>query len=577
MADPQHFDARFMRSSLEVQGERDVPALEWVERSQEHPRPFWQELFAFHSGVGGLPAKSTPFGGYALYADLVLRHIRRERVALRWYSPHHGWRGLSYDELHAAASARARSWAGAGVAQGALVALVMPLGPELLVALAACLRLGAVFSWLPPEGSRFVQRRLEALGADFHVSLELYTNLLGGVEVLWWERPGPDGPLDDAPSYPAAEPIAQLFSPLDLEPGVPRPLSARLAYHGAMRDAHLIFALAPGDNLAAPCLHPLQSQPALLFTALIAGACFCVVRKVELAADPSILAALPLRSIGLCAEVRDMLLAVRDKPKVQWEHWFRNPEEPYEYQKWRRLIADYDLAKVPVSNVVLDAASGGSLVCSARRVTDYDRATIKRSGVVVSQRVLPSPGLGWKLCDLNGSGQEVVGNTGILTARGDDPLPAYLVVAREATEGMYAGAIGNRRVGCVYPWPEVVEALEDLPFARGVTMVAAPVGGPEGHVFVLVVFVGPVADHEEQSAAWEEEARRLVRLRLGHRMQPDRVRFYPLYPRAEEGALDQLWVQEQFQTGGLFRRAHRPLFQTLTALREVVRAELGED
>lgn len=89
-----------------------------------------------------LPApRRRPGIAIDLYTDAVSRHAGTNRVALRWYDRRFGFRDLSFAELDQRAGAWASAWARQGVVPGATLAVLLPLGPEYLIALAAALRL----------------------------------------------------------------------------------------------------------------------------------------------------------------------------------------------------------------------------------------------------------------------------------------------------------------------------------------------------------------------------------------------------------------------------------------------------
>src|SRR5205823_3907556 len=81
-----------------------------------------------------------------------------DRPALRYYTRESGWESLSYRELAVGASRLAARWQRTGVAIGEKVALLTPMGPELLVGLLAGYKLGLVMTLVPPTG--LVKRRL---------------------------------------------------------------------------------------------------------------------------------------------------------------------------------------------------------------------------------------------------------------------------------------------------------------------------------------------------------------------------------------------------------------------------------
>jgi hypothetical protein len=129
----------------------------------------------------------------------------------------------------------------------------------------------------------------------------------------------------------------------------------------------------------------------------------------------------------------------------------------------------------------------------------------------------------------------------------------------------YGGPRSARRDGRVYPGAEVAQAIEQLPFVRGATVVPSPTGGVAGHYRqVLLVFTGA---QKPNTSAWSQEIRRSLELQMGGEHLPDRTEFIPLYARRVKGRVDEEWCRAQYLTGALHRKSSDPLFRSLTELR----------
>ncbi|HEY8212242.1 MAG TPA: long-chain fatty acid--CoA ligase [Myxococcaceae bacterium] len=546
------FEVRKILQQLETGTpvEPGVPA--WQRESWADPDGFIAALAEAHVGRGA-PLKSRGGRHYDFFHDLVVRHSTSDRVALRAYDRRGGWQALGYRELYDRGARRATEWAGQGVKAGAKVCLLYHVGGELLVSLAAALSLGACVSFLPPLGRRFIARRLAALGPE-HVAAEPHqVMLLQGLEKLLLQSAGKGGPAFTSHTYKPAEPLGLLFSPLVEPPGTPAVLTAEDAWRGALVDGMLTFGLGPGDHLAAPGYHPLQHALAFLFTALFRGATYLHLELPDLEANPALLAEHPIRALGVTPALRDVL-ARAEVPLKDVAHWFRNPEEPLDWQPWRAWAAASGLSAVPSSNVLVDPAAGGAVLGSPRRVRD------------LHTEAFPAPGRRWALHDVNHSGQEAPGDLGVFTLlEPDERPPGYVVLARSRDLYHYGGPRTARRDGRAYPAAEVAEVTQALPFCRGATVVSAPTGGITGHYRqVLLVFTGA---QSPQAGAWLQEVRRHIELELGPEHLPDRVELIPLYPHRVEEAVDDAWCQSQYLTGALHRKEREPLFQALTALR----------
>jgi len=278
------------------------------------------------------------------------------------------------------------------------------------------------------------------------------------------------------------------------------------------------------------------------------------VELADLEANASLLSEHPLRALGVTPAARDILLRHRTPLKGIVSHWFRNPEEPMDWQAWRAWVQQCGLATVPSSNVLVDPVAGGAVLGSARRVRE------------LHTEAPPAPGRLWALNDVNMSGQQAPGDQGVFNLLPEKGRPpAYVVLSRSYGTYHYGGPRTARRDGRVYPGAEVAEVVQALPFVRGATVVMAPTGGVAGHYrFVLLVFTGA---QPRQSGPWLQEIRRAIELELGSEHLPDRTEFFPLYPRKVKGQLDEPWCHTQFLLGALHRKSSDPLFQSLTVLR----------
>lgn len=546
------FDVKKILEQLETGTPAEAGVPVWQQESWQEPEGFANALAVAHVGRGA-PLKSRAGQHYDFFHDLVVRHGNTDRVALRSYDRRSGWQVLGYKQLHEQSLRRATEWARQGVKPGAKVCLVYSVGSELLVSLAAALGLGACISFLPPQGRRFIARRLAELKPD-HIAAEPHqVLLLAGFEKKLLNSQGQASPAFTSHTYKPGEPVGLLFSPLVEPPGALAPLLAEDAWRGAMVDGLLTFGLGSGEHLAAPGYHPLQHLPAFLFTTLLRGATYLHLELSDVEANPALITEHPVRALGVTPALRDALLRARISLK-NVAHWFRNPEEPIDWQAWRSWVKQCGLTTVPSSNVLVDAAAGGAVLASPRRVKD------------LHTEAPPAPGRAWTLSDVNMSGQEAPGDLGVFTlVPNEERPPAYLVLTRAYGLYHYGGPRTARREGRVYPAAEVAEVVQELPFVRGACVVPAPTGGVAGHYrYVLLVFTGV---QTPQTNSWLQEIRRCIELQLGAEHMPDRTEFFPLYPRKAEGQVDEAWCQMQYLTGALHRKSSDPLFQSLTVLR----------
>ncbi len=553
-------DFNTLISALDAPDDELIETIPWLEESARDPRSFFKTLAEYQRAVSSNRPKSRVFEGYSFYHDMVLRHLRGPAVALQSY--HAGsWIAMGYPELHARALGMAQHWRDAGVAAGACVCIVLPTGADFLVCLLSALQLGCVLSYLEPTGTAWVRKRLEILAPDAVVTSSLYRALLpdDAEPILCGQAPRNGSPADPH-TYTPDEPVARLFSLVGEDPLLPQDLTAHRAYTWALRDAVCVHRLKPGELLAAPGMPAQQWQPALTFSCLLAGAGQVEIEMMPLCNQPSLLADFPLRSVILCARLRGVLLKWREKLRFpHWQSWSKNPEEPLDWDRDRRMILKLGLEKVPAANLVVDAAAGGALVFS-----------VLRPGRL-HQNVLPAPGLCWQLSELNLSGQEAVGNSGVFSPReGAAPFPSYMILSQREGECLYAGTLKPRRTGAHYPSAELLECAARFDFAVGASLVPVQTGALAGaYAFVLLLFTGPERDWRDKEADRKQALTRGLTRQLGARWLPDRIEIVPLLPRRlEDGSIDHDWCWDQFYAGWLHRKARSPIFQSLHGLRK---------
>ena len=542
------------------------PALRggWLAESWRDPARFWRSLARYHAALSSPASKSHPTEGFDFYYDLVLRH-RPERVALRCFSRQTGWRVTTYRDLDARSTALAEEWVQRGISPGEVVCLVLPMGEDLVVGLLTALRLGLVFSYLPPLGARFVATRLAQLGDALVVTVPTYLSLIGEARALLLGDlvSGRASGRRLMHSYAPDATVAQLFSDLVEASDRPLPLQADHFYLGALRDAILLCGMRPGDMAAAPGMSPLQHQPSLLIGTLLCGGTWVHVELDDLALEPSLLTQQPLRAVGISSTTRDVLLRARAGMVRGWDFWWRNPEEPVDIDAWRRFVKRLMLGNVPSSNLLVDASAGGCVLWSPRRRGH------------VHAEVLPAPGRPWSLASVSGSdqagrGPRAMGDFGLLAPE-EPSRPPYMILVHAGERFLYGGTRGPRSAGRVYPIAEIVELARKHPRVIDAAVVLDRSGRFGQPVRILCAFSGATRPHPGD----EEALARIIAQELGAELVPDYVQLLPLYPRMRDGVPDARWCASQQVTGNFYHKPRQEPHQVLTLLRRAL--ALGAD
>lgn len=517
---------------------------------------FWSALLEDAALRGG-ELRSRPGRPIELYADAISRHVPSKAVALSVADAKGNFRHLSFAELDAAATGCASTWVKAGVEPGQVVALAMPMGISWLVAFATALRLGLVVSCLTSLGPHALARRSSALEADWIVvgpegGPRLPEAFERSVLSVAWSGGGHAPPPQ---AYAPQQPVAKVFSPLRAPLERPALVSAETAWLLGLRDARCAYRVTRGDGLAMPGFSPLQYQPATILATLLAGARFVELPLAALERAPKLLAQPFVTSLGVSTALRDTLRRGSLRAWPELRAWWRSVAEPFEWTTWQAFIEETGLAALPGANLLVEAASGGALLISARRPG------------ACNGFVLPAPGSPFALTEL-GTGSPSLARSGVFTKGGepDAENPGWFLLVERGGEYLYAGTLEPRRAGCVYPERDVLEVVEAISGVDGAAIV--PVATCEAErpwAFVLVVFAG-VASETRLSALARELERRL-RAEVHDDGFPDRVVQFPLYARRQEQKVDLDWCRSQYSVGFLQRKAKLAIYERLTALR----------
>jgi hypothetical protein len=251
-----------------------------------------------------------------------------------------------------------------------------------------------------------------------------------------------------------------------------------------------------------------------------------------------------------------------------WGFWYRNPEEAFDVQSWRRFIRRLQLQDIGTGNLLVDASAGGSVLWSPRK-----RGHIGNS-------VLPAPGRPWSLgsvgaADASGEGPEASGDIGML--RLDEPQrPPYIVLQRADDElalgFTYGGTRGPRCHGRVYPTAEVLEVARKTSEIIDAAIVLDRDGRFGQPVRVLIGFTGAA----RLTTADERAIGKRIAHALGAAFVPDRVHLVPLHPRLIDGEIDPRWCESQQLTGMFHHRPRKPIYQLITLMRRALQLEPEE-
>ncbi len=534
---------------------------QWLTESYIQPTKFWQDFFNYYASQFSTFAKSYPFEHYDFYHDIVLRNCHSERIALRWYQEGLGWQKLSFLDLHLQVTEEAQKWANRGLKAKDTVCIILPFGIKYVISLLTALKMGLIFSYLPPLGDQFLQKRLKILAPVCIISEYIYTRLLGDFEKLLFEKQEEKQVEYNEISYNylTGEPVASLFSPLSKNPLTPLSLSCDAAYLYAARDGILTYFLRPGDAMMAPAFCTWQCQPALILSTLLTGSTYIhvdleTIKNIDKL--PSLFQEISFRSFGLSGEFRDILLSCKNKIIIDAQYIFRNCAEPFYWERWTQFVKQYEWQKIPIQNIIIHAAFGGTIL-NSHLTKEF-----------LNQEAYPAPGLKWSLDDVNLSGQSAI-DFGVLNVqKEEDKTPIGTILLRhDDKKWMYLGTLDPRNSGRFYPWAEVLDTVSTLDFIKQVSYISITTGNRALHI--LLVFLGdcPTEDFEKIKKDWTSFIQHTIMAHLGEEFLPSSIQFYPLYAPTKEKIIDHLWCQTQYLRGYLHRKCQHPIYTILTKLR----------
>jgi hypothetical protein len=548
--------------SLELTRRDAMPDLAELEATYETGpacASFWSALLEDAGASEGL-LRSRPGRGIELYHDAVARHAPSKSTALSVLDARGEFQHLSFAELDSAATACASAWSLAGVEPGQVLAITLPMGVTWLIAFAAALRLGLTTSCLGSFGEEALCTRLRALEPA-----RVVFDPSGAPPPPEFQKlalPVTRSGAGHAPpprAYAPQQAFAKLFSPVRAPLVEAKPVSAQGALMWGLRDARFAYRMTPASGLAMPGLSFEQHQPAVILATLLTGARFVELPLSVIERNPRLLAQPFITTLGVSPALRDVLRRTPAAPLPELRDWWKSVDEPLDWPAWREFIEKNQLGPLPVSNLLVDAASGGALLLSARRPGTADAFAV------------PSPGVSFALSDLSSQAPAFAGSGVFSVGSKPDPKnPGWFLLVKRASEYVYGNTLSPRRAGRLFPEDEVVECAARIPGVDGACVVPVAAGSP-GMVwaFVLIVFVGTRPPQAHERVRREVESR--IRTRLGDDFMPDRVVLVPLHARKRSGQLDLDWCRRQYSAGFLPRKANLPAFRSLTALRATLR------
>lgn len=471
-----------------------------IEDSYKDPLVFWKSLNAISPS-------------YDFYSDCVLRHPEAN-TALISIDEHGFIQNWTYKKLHRIVNFHATEWAKKGVQAGQLIAIVLPPGPDFLIALLTALRLGLTICYLAPGtaflSQKFLLELLQPLKAAWNTS-EL---------PLDSSRESDQGP----PSYAyKATDILQFSLSLHLQaPFSILPVTAEMSYLHALRDGRITLNLGPGVRWASFLSCPLRAQPCSTLMTLLSGATL-------FHGDPN-------------SEKLDLLELSPAKPLQPFpkrlKGYYKSPVHAHS-SFWKAFLEE-----VPFFHLLLDNSFGGALFFSKPVLKEF------------SPFFKPAPALAWQLKALSPASPEM----GPFALK--EKPPTNFILAHIDRNTLISGTVQPCKEGITLPVEKIEKAVSQLPFVKHCFLYSTlKLGEVATYRTTLLTFTEPGKPIQTE---WTEAIQKQISEEVGSGFLPDQIEFYPLIP------LDRVRCKEQFSQGLLNQKRSSPLYQLIHILKKEV-------
>ena len=537
---------------------------ELAERSYDDERGFFLELIEAVQSRDGLESHSAPFESYNFYQDLIVRHVGKKLIAFKTWE-NDTWREWSYDYLHRLVNYQISRWKNQQEDWSGNVAIAISLGIHFLVAVLTAIRLGLTFTVLPLDSPALPPKKVRALLDQLKVEV-IFTSpeassTLTGDERHWLieylEESDKYEPEEDK-VYQPEECFQQAFALHLQDQHALVPVSAEEMYLNAIRDAQLVFGLKRGSTFGYSPDCSLREQPYIILAGLLAGAKSVILPYDKLKVEPTLASSESIEVLGVTAKLRDLWTEEDGMPKSGLTGWYYNlfDDDP---KAWSRFIEKNALEKHIPRRLIINNANAGVTVSSIK-VVDEPRETL-----------WPAFGKKWDLLQYGQQDVLSVQPYGVFKQHSLADAPSNLLLTRLGVGWEIATTITPQKRGYTIPIPELEKTVEQLEFVEFAYFLTLQI--PYSRLrtqSVLAVFVNPLFWDEvpNQKAAWKQQVDEAIATELGTLFIPDKVEFFPLIPRVENGALDRNWCYQQYSTGLFHRKQSLKIYHWLSLLKK---------
>lgn len=536
----------------------------FAQNSYEYPEVFWKDLLDCIQAKQEKPFRSTIFQSYQFYHDCIVCHLNQNLIALKW-AEGTSWREWTYDNIHSLVNYQVNRWRNQVQDWTGNVAIVMPLGINLLVGVLTAVRLGLTFSVLPLDSPLLPMKRLRHCLDQLKINMILTTpeasSTIPGDERHWLieylEESDKYEPETDY-TYAPNDTIQLAYSchTQNVHPLVP--VTAQEMYLNALRDGYLTFGLRPGMTWGYNPDCSLREQPYLLFTSLLFGATTVILPENQMLQNPESATSLSIDVLGVSPFLRELWTKQEGLPRSRLSHWYYNIFDE-DQKAWALFIKKNKLEKLTFTRLLIDNSSGGVPLTSVT-VEDEERDPL-----------WPSFGVEWDLLQYGQQEVRSVHTYGIFKQKTEYDRPSNFMLTRLREGWELATTVTPHKKGYTIPVKEVEDVAESLEFVDFAFFLILPI--PHSHLNtqgVLLIFIDPHLQKQlsQQQSEWERAIKVEIEQCVGSPFIPNKIEFFPLVPRIQDKNLDRDWCYCQYTSGYLSRKKNIKAYHWLSLLKK---------
>lgn len=536
---------------------------EWIDFTYSTNDRFWRDV-VFHRQEQLLPFPKSMYGrSYNFYHDCILRYIKTNNIAFSEIKKNGHVENWSFEKIHHCVNYHIDKWTYHKPEPGELIAIIGPPNISYIIALLTSFRLGLKICYLPTNspflGRRQIIKFLTQIKPRFFVCEDSSFRVEGALQFSINEN-GADEE-EHAPhaySYPEGVEVQIALSLQQKEELELVTLDAQTTYIYALRDALFTFNLLQHPYWAAPLSCPVRMEPCGTIMSLLSGVTKVYVSDDDLIKNPLLIEDARINLLGISHRLQNLWNEHSGIPHRHLKSIFKSPLDT-PYLSWKPFIQLHKLEKMPSFDTVIDNSLGGA--------TLFSRPSLEPFNVFV----WPTLGNSWHLSQYNDEGQKSLTGYGVFEIKHQSIKGNYTATQSEK-KLMLTGMLEPSREGVIFPLLQIEEIVSTLPFVEGCCVHhLLQAGCMFSRLFVLLVFVSPLKDQISSSDVntWRGEIQHLISEELGSGYLPDKIEFYPLFPKRNILGVDRTWCANQYDAGWLVEKKNLPQYRLIGAIKKL--------